>query len=187
MRAVRSTCLVLLVTLVAWSQSGRTVDELINFIRSAIQAKYDDKKIADEVAKIRLTNRLDAATVEQVQHMGAGQKTVAAVRKLAEASANLPAAAPKTPAAPIPPPDPAELNQILASIRENALNYVSSLPNYICTQVTRRHVDPTGTENWRTADTIMEQLTYIDGREDYKVKMVNDRLVTSRSEEHMSE
>lgn len=181
MGTMRSLCLLLLLSLAAPSQSGRTVDELVSFIRSAIQAKYDDKKIADEVLKIKLVNRLDAATVEQVQHMGAGQKTIAALHKLAEASAGLPAAAGAPKAAPtaLAPPDPAELQQILAAIRANALNYTESLPNYICTQVTKRHVDPTGTESWRVADTIMEQLSYVDQKENYKVVMVNDHLVTN--------
>jgi len=176
---MRVLCLALLLPLAAASQSGRTVDDLVNFIRSAIQAKYDDKKIAEEVQKIRLVNRLDATTVDLVQHMGAGQKTMAAVHKLAEASAGLPAAAPKVAATAPAPPDAAELQQILAAIRENALNYTESLPDYICTQVTKRHVDPTGTESWRVADTIMEQLTYVGQKENYKVMMVNDRPVTN--------
>lgn len=161
----------------ALCQTGRTVDELVSFIRSAIQAKYDDKRIADEVLKIKLVNRLDDATVQQVQHMGAGQKTMAAVHKLAESSAGLPAATPKAAPSAIPPPDPAELKSILAAIRQNALNYTQSLPNYICTQYTKRHVDPTGTESWRMADTILEQLTFVDQKENYKVVMVNDRPV----------
>lgn len=181
MATVRSLGLALLLSFAAFSQSGRTVDELVSFIRSAIQAKYDDKKIADEVLKIKLVNRLDAATIDQVQHMGGGQKTIAALHKLAEASAGLPApgAASKAPPTPLAPPDPAELQQILATIRENALNYTQGLPNYICTQVTKRHVDPTGTESWRLADTIMEQLSYVDQKEIYKVKMINDRPVTN--------
>ena len=178
-RVLPAFLLALLFAVTAPGQSGRTVDELVNFIRSAIQAKYDDRKIAEEVQKIKLVNRLDATTVDLVQHMGAGQRTMAAVHKLAEASANLPAAAPKAAPAPLAPPDAAELEGILAAIRQNALNYTESLPNYICTQVTKRHVDPTGTESWRVADTIMEQLTYVDHRENYKVMLVNDRPVTN--------
>jgi hypothetical protein len=155
------------------------VDDLVSFIKSAIQARYDDKKISEEVAKIRLVNKLDDATIMLVQHMGAGQKTIAALHKLAEASAALPAAAPKAPPAAIPPPEPAELNGILAAIRQNALNYTQNLPNYICTQVTKRHVDPTGTESWRVSDTILEQLSFVDQKENYRVVMINDRPVTT--------
>lgn len=188
MSTVRGVCLLLLVSLAAPSQTGRTVDELVNFIKSAIQAKYDDKKIADEVLKIRLVNRLDPKVVEQVQHMGAGQKTVAAVQKLAESTASLPAAAaaaPKAAAAIIPPPEPDEFRSILTAIQANALNYTEKLPNYICTQVTKRHVDPTGTESWRVADTIMEQLSFVDQKENYKVVMINDRLVNNMQHEQL--
>jgi hypothetical protein len=179
MATVRFASLFAAVTLAALSQTGRTVDDLVSFIRSAIQSKYDDKKIADEVLKIRLANRLDEATMQQVQHMGAGQRTMAALHKLAESSAGMPAATatPKAAPAAIPPPDAAELRDILTAIRQNALNYTQSLPNYICTQYTKRHVDPTGTESWRLADTILEQLSYVDQKEIYKVVMVNDRLV----------
>ena len=179
MGTVRSLGLSLLLSLAAFSQSGRTVDELVGFIKSAIEARYDDKKISDEVLKIKLVNRLDEAAIQQVQHLGAGPRTMAALHKLAETSAGLPAAAPKAAPAAIPPPEPAELQQILAAVREHALNYTQSLPNYICTQVTQRHVDPTGTENWRVADTIMEQLSFVDQKENYKVVMINDRLVTN--------
>src|SRR5262245_6268819 len=105
MSLLRLACCVLW-TAVALAQSGRPVDDLVSFIRSAIQAKYDDKKIADEVAKIRLVNRLDDNTVQMVQHMGAGQKTMAALHRLAESSASLPAgkAAAKSAPAVAPPP-----------------------------------------------------------------------------------
>jgi hypothetical protein len=179
MASVRCVCWLLLASLAANCQSGRTVDELVTFIRSAIQAKYDDKKIADEVSRIRLVNRLDETTVVQVQHMGAGQKTIAALRKLAEGSMTLPAAAPKAAPAAIAAPSEAEVKEILEAVRQNALNYSDSLPNYICTQVTKRHVDPTGTENWRLADTIQEQLSYVDHKEIYKVVLLNDRPVTN--------
>jgi hypothetical protein len=178
MRMARYLCVLLLFSSAAPSQSGRTVDELVSFIKSAIQARADDKKIADEVSKIRLVNRLDDAAIQQVQHLGAGQKTIAALQKLAEASAGLPAAAPKAaaPAAAIPPPNPEELEKILAAIRQNALNYTRSLPNYICTQVTKRRVDPTGGGGWRVTDTILEQLSFVDQMEIYKVRMINDRV-----------
>src|SRR5579862_2579801 len=136
---LRVICLLVL-SCAAAAQTARSVDELVRFIRGAIMAKYDDKKIAEEVLKIKLATRLDEKTITEVQHMGAGQKTVAALRKLAADSASLPAAtaAPATPPAPIPPPSAAELQGILQQVKQNALNYTLNLPNYICTQVTKR-------------------------------------------------
>jgi hypothetical protein len=122
-----------------------------------------------------------------LQRLGAGPKTLAALRELSESSASLPAAAPARAAAAsgapaaaaIPAPDPAEVSAALAEIREKAVDYSKNLPNYICAQVTKRHVDPTGSGNYRLADTIIEKLTYFEQKEDYKVIMINDRPVTT--------
>src|SRR5207245_3410040 len=114
----------------------------------------------------------------ELQGEGIGPKTVQALRDLSEASASLPAAPP--PAAPppkpvIPPPSAAEQKRVLAAATEYALNYTKKLPDFICSQVTRRYVDPTGKEVWRPQDTILERLSYFEQHEDYKVVMVNDR------------
>ena len=53
------------------------------------------------VKRLKLTNRLDAGTVEDLQGLGAGPRTLAALRELITASASLPVAAP---VAPPPPP-----------------------------------------------------------------------------------
>jgi hypothetical protein len=79
-----------------------------------------------------------------------------------------------------------EQEQILDQIRENALNYSKGLPNYLCTQVTRRNVDPTGTGNhWRQVDTIQEQLSFVDHREKYVVVSVNGQLVNNREHQKL--
>jgi hypothetical protein len=167
--------------LAAAAQAGRGVDDLVAFVKSAIQLKQPDKAVAEEVAKIRLANRLDGATVDQLQRSGAGPKTVAALRRLVEATASLPAqqasARPAAGAAAeaIPPPEPAEWNEAIAGIRTNALDYTRNLPNYICVQQTKRRVDPTGAGSWTLADTIVEQLNYFEQKETYKVLQVNDR------------
>ena len=36
------------------------------------------------------------------------------------------------------PPDPAEQDRLLAAMHEYADHYISSVPNFICTQVTRQ-------------------------------------------------
>jgi hypothetical protein len=79
----------------------------------------------------------------------------------------------------IPPPDSIEQARMLAAIRENAINYTKSLPNYICGRVTRRHIDPSGTEFWREADRVYEQLTFFDQEEKLKVISVSGKLVSN--------
>jgi len=178
--------LALLSVAVVYAQRQMTVTQLVDFIKSAVQQKNDDRKVAEFVKTIKLTNRLDDATVEQLQNAGAGPRTVAALRALTDSTANLTPPAP-TPApaqaAPIvvPPPSPADEKRFLAENTENALTYTKSLPNFLCTQVTRRYVDATGKESWIQQDVIQEHLSYVDGHEDYKVVMVNDKPAINMS------
>ena len=168
----------------AFAQREMTVAQLVTFIKSSVQQHNPDKDVAAFVARIKVTNKLDDQTVEDLQGAGAGRLTVAALRKLSATSATLQEAPPPPlPTKPvvvvIPPPSSIEQKAILDQIKEQALNYTDNLPNYICTQVTRRHVDPSGTENYSLADTVQEQLTFFDRKESYKVTMVNNRSVTN--------
>jgi hypothetical protein len=86
----------------------------------------------------------------------------------------------------IPPPNSQEQLDILDLIKANALNYSNNLPNFLCTQVTHRNVDPTGTgDHWRQVDTIQEQLSFSDHREKYVVTMVNGVPVTGREHQKL--
>lgn len=166
----------------AWAQLNMTADQVVTFIRSSIQLHHDDRKVAEYVKKIKLSDKLEERRVEELQGMGAGHLTVAALRALSSSSANLAVTPPPPPAAPkptIPPPDSVEQARILHEIIDNARNYAKSLPDYMCVQLTRRHFDPTGTENWRSYDTIRESVSYVDHKEHYEVTMVNNQAVSN--------
>lgn len=168
----------------AWAQRTMTVAQLEQFITSSIRLKHPDRQVADTVRSLKLSERLDARTVENLQGLGAGPRTVAALKELSAATVGLPMPRPPAPVAapvPIPPPPAEEQRRILAEVRENALAYTKSLPNFITIQITRRYVAPPATESWQLADTIQEQLSYVDGREDYKVVLVNNLPVTNLS------
>jgi hypothetical protein len=172
--------LVLLVVLSipAPAQSKLTVDQLISFVKSSVQLRHDDRQIATFIKKnVKLSNRLDARTVEELQGAGAGPQTVAALKTLITESASLepppPPPAPKPVAAGPPPPDSIEQKRILAEITDRARNYIAGLPNFICLQVTRRYGDVSGLENYRLIDTIAERLSYYEQKEDYKVVSIN--------------
>lgn len=165
-----------------YAQMKMTAAQLVSFIKSSIQLKHDDRKVAEYVHKIKLTDKLEDRAVEELQGLGAGPKTVAALRELSATSSNLavtPLPPPPPPRPVIPPPDSIEQKRILAEIIENARNYSKTLPNYLCVQVTRRHYDPTGTENWRLYDIVQEQLSYFDHKESYKVAMINGKAVAN--------
>ena len=63
--------------------------------------------------------------------------------------------------------------QVLADATEHALNHEQNLPNFICTQTTRRFEDFNGKNGWRPIDIIVERLTYFEHREDYRVIQLN--------------
>ncbi len=158
------------------------VEQLRAFIQSSKKLGHSDKQIADYVKTIRMTERLDESTIEDI---GGSPRTLEAMRRLAEASKSLPAPkppAPKPVVQPIPPPDAAEQERVLTTAREYALDYSKKLPNFICTQVTRRFEDPTGLEFWQGQDTVVEKLSFFEQKEDYKLLFVNNRAFTGTRE-----
>lgn len=70
-------------------------------------------------------------------------------------------------------PEPAEQQKVLADATDYAINHERALPNFICTQTTRRFEDFYGREDWRPVDIIVERLTYFEHQEDYKVIEIN--------------
>ncbi len=155
-----------------------TVEQLIKFIGSSIELKHRDSQVADYLKQVRLTQQLEDSVVEDLQRRGAGPRTVEALRRLREASRGLPpphAAPPKPAATPIPPPTSADQKEILDHVRDYALNYTRRLPDFICTQVTRRFYDPSGMEVWHPMDTVTARLSYFEQKENYQVVLVNSR------------
>jgi len=173
----------------AQAQRQMTVAQLETFIKSSIQLKMPDQQVADYVRKIKLTNKLDEKTVEDLQGQGAGKRTVAALKELITESASLAPPPPpgEPPPPPVLPPAPGSIEQqrILGEITQNALAYTANLPNFLCEEVTRRHGDPTGQENWRLIDTVQERLSYFEHKEDYKVVAVNNKMVTNMNHDQL--
>ena len=66
---------------------------------------------------------------------------------------------------PMQAPPPEELQSILADARQNAMEYRSSLPNFMCVQITDRSVDQSGSMQWKHMDKLTERLTYLDHEE----------------------
>jgi hypothetical protein len=178
---VRLALAALLVCACALAQQTLTLEQLLSFVRSSVKMKMPDKEIANYLAKVKLSERLDERTIEDLQGEGAGPKTVAALDALANATASLskpqPMAAPPPPPPRDPPPSSEEQQAIISEIREYAMNYSKSLPDFICTQVTRKYIAQTGQDDFHPAGTVLEHLTYFDQQEHYKVTMVNDHVV----------
>jgi hypothetical protein len=177
---VRLVLAALLVCFCALAEQSLTLDQLLSFVRSSVKMKMPDKEVARFLATVKLSEHLDERTVEELQGEGAGPKTVAALDALATASASLPKAQPKAPSPvyqPPPPPSSEEQQEIISEMRDYAMNYTKSLPDFICTQVTRKYMAQRGKDDFHPEVTVMENLTYFEQQEHYKVMMVNDRYV----------
>src|SRR2546427_115351 len=109
-----------------WAQARLTVDQLVSFVQSSIQLKHPDKQVASYLLKLKLSQHLDARTIEELQGLGAGPNTMEALRKMVETSASLPPAQPKPvriAPTPIAPPPLAEQKALIERVREYSLNY----------------------------------------------------------------
>jgi len=74
-----------------------------------------------------------------------------------------------------PKPSEEERARLLEQVREAALNYTRSLPDFICTQEVKRYVDATGRDRWTPTDTLMVKLTYFGQKENYQLLTINDK------------
>ena len=165
--------------LAAAGQTALSVEQLVGFIKSSVQLKQPDKQVAAYLRSCKMTESLDDRTIEEMQGFGAGPRTVEALKQLRDASRDLPKVTPPAPPpkpVPIPPPSAEEQGRILDEVRQNALNYSKSLPDFICTQVTRRDYDPSGLELWHNEDTLVIRLSYFEQKEDYKLILQNNRV-----------
>lgn len=178
---IRAAAVGCIFALASFAQQQLTVEKLLEFINSSISQKTPDKEVANFLATVKLSQKLEMRTVEDLQGRGAGPKTVAALSNLATASANLAAPPPKIAAPkpkPIPPPSYEEQQKVIEEAREYALNYSKTLPDFICLQVTRRYIDrhyKPGTEgSWAVSDRLAEKLSYFDQHEKYEAISHND-------------
>jgi hypothetical protein len=71
------------------AQSGVTIQQVKEFIHSAFKQKQPDKQVDAALHTLKLSERLDERTVEELQAEGAGPKTVGALKELAARSAKL--------------------------------------------------------------------------------------------------
>jgi len=174
----RILALAFLLAALGLGQARLSIAQLESFIRSSAELKQDDKKVAGYLKAVKLKERMSEDALTAMLAAGVGQRTAEALRDLMEASKDLPIAAPVAPKPipkPIPPPSAEEQTKLLQEMREYATNYSSQLPDFICTQVTRRYRDPTGLEFWQRQDVITARLSFFDQKEDYKVVLVNSQ------------
>jgi hypothetical protein len=189
------------VCLVAAAQTQTlNLRELVSFVQSSEQlikeGKQTDGELAKFLAKVKLTERLDDRVIEELQGYGIGAKTLQALEALRDRTKDLMAAKPivrQAPPTPKPPPSSEEQAAILSDVREYALNYSKNLPDFICTQVTRRYAAPMpGTRwggsassepSWQAQDVLQIRLSYFEQKEKYLVVLENNNILNKDYEQ----
>ena len=83
-----------LLSATASAQMKLTIDQLKSFISSSKQMKHDDKKVAEFLRKVKMTEKLDNSVIDELLANGAGPKTVDVLRDLRDASKDLQAPRP---------------------------------------------------------------------------------------------
>lgn len=184
-RAVCASILGVVLSLSLGAQT-LTVSRLEEFLTSSVKLKATDKEVADYLGKVKITTQLPPNFLLEMKALGIGPRTEQALKALAARSASLapaPELKPKERIAPPvrPAPSAAEQERLLAWMRDYAGNYDKNLPDFICVQVTRRYMDPTGMELWQKQDSVTAKLTYFEKRENYDVVMVNSQPVQNVS------
>jgi hypothetical protein len=167
-----------------------TLDQLMKFLTSSVELKMSDNDVAKFLVKTKLSERLDDVTIEKLLASGIGPKTLNALRALRDQSQSLatakpPAAAPKVE---LPPaPNAIEQAAIMDEVREYALNYSKSLPNFLSTQVVRRYQagapgsrynSRSSEPSWVQVDLLTLRLSYFDQKEEYKLILHNNSPTT---------
>jgi hypothetical protein len=152
---------------------GSSVAALIAVVRKGIQHREKDSKLARDVHKVKLGQRLDDRVIEELESDGAGPETVAELAELRDLTAGLPAptALPDFPSPPLPLRQ--EQDEILHSAGTRALSYTIGLPDFICTEVIHRFEDLGGSGKWKLKDILQLKLTYFEHQEKYQLLMVN--------------
>ena len=80
----------------------------------------------------------------------------------------------------------ADWSRFLELVRAKALAYTDDLPNFICTQVTQRHVRSPPQRSWRPVDNFVAELTYFGKKEHYKILTVASNAATDPTIENLS-
>lgn len=79
------------------------------------------------------------------------------------------------------PPDDAGQKKVIADATAQALSYWKDLPDFECRQVTRRNEDPKGLNQWRTLETISEQLSFVNHKEEYRTLAINGKKTSNEN------
>jgi len=82
-----------------------------------------------------------------------------------------------------PKPSDAETGSMLSGARARVSDYKRTLPNFVCTRVSKRFVDASGRGEWKLNDSYVNLLRYVDGEETTVLLEVDGRRASDSQSE----
>ena len=167
------------------AQATLNYRQLQELLQSSIQQGLSDKEVSKYLKNKKLDFALSDRVIEQFIGWGIGPRTLNVLRSMKPLTQGLAAPTIEKPEPPQyrqpPPPSEDEQARIIDEARRTALEYTDGLPDFVCLQITRRYLDPSGLEmDWLKYDEIKTRVSYFENHENYEVLSVNNR-VTGRS------
>ena len=133
--------------------------QLQELLQSSVKEGLSDKEVSNYLKGQKLDFALSDRIIEEFVGWGIGPRTLNVLRSMKPLTAAMPAPEIKKPPPPKykqpPPPSEDEQARIIAEARRTALDYTDGLPDFVCLQLTRRYLDPSGLEmDWIKYDEI---------------------------------
>jgi len=154
--------------------------QLQELLQSSVKQGLSDKEVSNYLKRQKLEFALSDRIIEEFMGWGIGPRTINVLRSMKPLTAGM--AAPEIEKPPPkykqpPPPSEDEQARIIAEARRTALDYTDGLPDFVCLQLTRRYLDPSGLEmDWIKYDEIKTRVSYYENHENYEVLSVNNKM-----------
>jgi len=158
------------------AQGAGSVSTIISVVRTALEHGQTDAQLARVLHRVKPAEALDMRTVEELENLGAGPRTLTELEHIREISAGLPAPIDPSPFPTPAPPSEIEQQRTIETARASAITYEKSLPDFICTEVVRRYNDSIG----KQVDTLELKVSFFGQKESYQLLTINKKR-TSRT------
>ena len=167
------------------AQTGISYKDLLALVRTELQRHTPDASLAAQLKNVKLTQKLDDTTIEELESEGAGQQSLAVLERLRDLSASLPVDTGTQAMFWPPKPSADEQRAFFRDVQRNALKYTASLPDFICTELVHRYTSPARPPletAWKLKDELTVKLTYFDQTEHYELTLINGKKTTLKYE-----
>ena len=198
--ATRFSAVILCLSTAVLAQAPMAVSDLVGRVTSSLAVDRDDRRIAQSLQPVRLSERLSDSTIEMLRGMGAGPETVRQLRALAKNSRALPPPS-EEPIGTTPEPSASERAAKLDALREYTDGYLAHLPDFVCTRDARQFLAYTGgsqafashrfedlnlnapaltaaDKRWKAIGSYTVEAAYAKGTDHYKLELVDNKPTT---------